>query len=67
MASQAVQPELSSVLAELQDLKQKVEDLKNDQGRSRIISSSSSSSLMAFVKKSTKSARCLQERRPLPG
>ena len=32
MASQGYQPELSSVLAELQDLKQKVEDLKNDQG-----------------------------------
>jgi hypothetical protein len=32
MASQADQPELSSVLAELQDLKQKVEDLRKDQG-----------------------------------
>lgn len=31
MASQADQPELSSVLAELQDLKQKVEELKKDQ------------------------------------
>ena len=32
MASQASQPELSSVLAELQDLKQTVEELKQDQG-----------------------------------
>jgi hypothetical protein len=32
MASQAYQPGLSSVLAELQDLKQKVEELKQDQG-----------------------------------
>ena len=32
MASQADQPELSSVLAELQDLKQKIEDLRKDQG-----------------------------------
>ena len=32
MASQASQPELSSVLAELQDLRQKVEDLEKDHG-----------------------------------
>lgn len=32
MASQANQPELSSILSELQDLKQKFEELKQDQG-----------------------------------
>ena len=32
MAAQASQPELSSILTELQDLKQKVEELKQDQG-----------------------------------
>jgi len=31
MASQVGQPELSTILAELQDLKQKVEELKRDQ------------------------------------
>ena len=59
MASQADQPELSSILAELQDLKQKVEKLKLDQSTlsdNQFIQLKLIKSLRGEVRKETKAS-----------